>query len=756
MLHYILQVVAFQLGFLIIYDVFLRKETFFNWNRVYLLATALLAIVIPFIKIESIKTIIPEKFVIRLPEVIIGNITETNAIHPDVASLAGITVQSESFSFWNILLFSGMSIALLILVFKIMKLVVLASKHPKRWSNNLLIIKLINSTAAFSFFHYVFLGENINPKDRSSILEHELVHVKQKHTLDLLFFEVLRVVFWFNPLVYMYQNRIATLHEYIADAKAVKHHSKSEYYNNLLAQVFETQQFSFVNPFFKQSLIKKRILMLSKTKSKQIHILKYTLLIPLVCTMLLYTSSYAQEKLEVIEETIQTEDSNLSDKELREKYYNLILEMSNKGDGFIKISDFGLGDTDQYILSKSAYYKQNAYFEYITNTSLERKVENDEDITQQDIKRSESMKKMFSRTYDEYVAWKQTDEAKEIWENASRDGVLRLIVNDFGNWTDEEKLKMDQKLALIERDDYFTKLLVAPMNGQSKMILENPKGVATITEDVTIEEIENSIEVPFAVIDEVPIMVTCQNLATNEERKTCMSKNIAIHVNENFIVDFARGFGVVGKQRISVIFKIDTQGAVVDVKARAPHPKLEEEAKRVVNLLPQFKPGKQKGKAVTVPYSLPILFQVNGDSNLSDEDVIEEIIEQETNDKNVELTEVPYSVVDTAPVFSTCQDFNSEKERKTCTSDKVSSFVSKNFNTDLAKQLNIKGIQRVSVAFKIDKEGNVTDVRARAPHPKLEEEAKRVIKLLPQFIPGKHNGKLIIVPYSLPIVFQVH
>jgi hypothetical protein len=210
MLHYVLQVVVFQLCFLIIYDVFLRKETFFNWNRAYLLITALLSIALPFIKIERIKTIMPEAFIIRLPEVIIGDITETNSIHPDITNLAGITVQPEPISLWNIILISGMCIASLLLVIKIMKLLWLASKNPKHWNNNLLIIKLTNSNAAFSFFHYVFLGDKITANHRSSILEHERVHVEQKHTLDLLFFEVLRIVFWFNPLVYMYQNRIAT------------------------------------------------------------------------------------------------------------------------------------------------------------------------------------------------------------------------------------------------------------------------------------------------------------------------------------------------------------------------------------------------------------------------------------------------------------------------------------------------------------------------------------------------------------------
>ena len=77
MLYYILQTIAFQLFFLLIYDVFLKKETFFNWNRAYLLITALGSLLLPFVKIEFFKGVVPEQFIIRLPEVIIGDVTST-------------------------------------------------------------------------------------------------------------------------------------------------------------------------------------------------------------------------------------------------------------------------------------------------------------------------------------------------------------------------------------------------------------------------------------------------------------------------------------------------------------------------------------------------------------------------------------------------------------------------------------------------------------------------------------------------------
>ncbi len=88
-------------------------------------------------------------------------------------------------------------------------------------------------------------------------------------------------------------------------------------------------------------------------------------------------------------------------------------------------------------------------------------------------------------------------------------------------------------------------------------------------------------------------------------------------------------------------------------------------------------------------------------------------------------------------------------------SEKVQEFVQRKFNTDLGSQLGLTGVNRVIVQFKIDKNGNITDVRSRAPHPRLEQEAARVINSLPKMQPGRQRGKPVGVMYSLPIVFQV-
>ena len=129
-------------------------------------------------------------------------------------------------------------------------------------------------------------------------------------------------------------------------------------------------------------------------------------------------------------------------------------------------------------------------------------------------------------------------------------------------------------------------------------------------EDIEIEEVEEVEEVPFSLVEDVPVFPGCENKKNNEARKKCMSEKITKIVVRRFNTDLAGDLGLSGRQRISVIFKIDKSGYITDIRARGPHPRLEKEAKRVIGLIPRMTPGKQRGQAVIVPYSLPIIFTV--------------------------------------------------------------------------------------------------------------------------------------------------
>ena len=134
----------------------------------------------------------------------------------------------------------------------------------------------------------------------------------------------------------------------------------------------------------------------------------------------------------------------------------------------------------------------------------------------------------------------------------------------------------------------------------------------------------------------------------------------------------------------------------------------------------------------------------------------EEIVEiDDIEEADEEIDDVPFAVIENVPIYPGCENKKNNAEKKNCMSEKVQKFVQKKFNTDLAGDLGLEGRQRISVQFKIDKYGNVINVRARAPHPKLEQEAVKVVKALPKMIPGKQRGKAVGVLYSLPILFQV-
>ncbi|WP_115461068.1 M56 family metallopeptidase [Winogradskyella aurantiaca] len=513
MLHYIIQVVAFQVLFLVVYDLFLRRQTFFIWNRIYLLVTSCLSLALPFIKIGFISDFGSEIGVITLPEVVLGSTEELSPMSQAAMNVAGISTEPATTPVWQWVLLSGSIVFLVILLIKGLQLAMIVSKSPKRWQNNILVVRLLNSHQAYSFFNSIFLGSNIAKEDQEVILEHEMVHVRHGHSLDIMWFQILKIAMWFNPAVYWYHNRIVELHEYTADHKVISSDQKQSYYENLLKQAFGVQTLSLTNAFFSKSLLKKRLHMMQQGPTGRRNYWRYALAIPLIMGMLTYV---ACEK-EVLE-------SNDFTQEIEVEQLSFIIDK----DQFPKISDH------------PGYLR------------IEK----------------------FIAQHPEYVI------KLELAQNESKLSVIHK------NNLPEDSFK-------ITTDDELSMYLVT-----DKQTLINK-----------IQNYSNEAEVPYSVIDQAPTFESCDGLV-GDERKKCTSMEVAKFVNQNFNTNLALDLGLTGRQRISVFFKIDKNGDVTDVGARAPHEALEEEAKRVINALPKFIPGVHHDETVVVPYSLPILFQV--------------------------------------------------------------------------------------------------------------------------------------------------
>jgi len=289
MLNYILQIMLFQFLFILIYEVFLKKETFFNWNRFYLIFTSILSYVIPFVKIKYL-----EKYTINTVGIPILNNVEYIKLHSQKASIQNLS-KGNFFTFEN-LYFTGLIIMLLLFIFKLSQLIYkIKTQKIIRKSNFKLVILSAEQECAFSFFDYIFIGKRILQNDYQHILQHELIHVQEKHSLDLLFFEIQKILFWFNPFSYIYAYKISVLHEYIADAKTIKETNKKSFFENLILQTFQIEKIPFVSNYHKKSLLKHRIMMATKNKSKKILKMKYLFVFPIIAIMLFIASCNTQE-----------------------------------------------------------------------------------------------------------------------------------------------------------------------------------------------------------------------------------------------------------------------------------------------------------------------------------------------------------------------------------------------------------------------------------------------------------------------------
>lgn len=583
MVTYIIQIIAFQLIFLLVYEALLKKETFFNYNRWYLLSTSVLSLLLPFIKIESFTKTLPSKYVVVLPEVVLGNVQKT----PQIITEASTITNQTSWLTLNNIIILGSCIAFLIFVFKLSKLLKLWAKSKKVKSNGYQILSLPNTTVAFSFFSYVFIGNQLTEQQKESILAHELIHVKQKHSIDLLWLEVLKIALWFNPLVYIYKGYLIQVHEYIADQNAIKTVNKKDYYQRLLQQIFDVKSLPFVNPFFKQSLIKKRIIMLQKSKSKPVYLIKYLLLIPMITAMLVYSSCSQEETNKA-----NTEQTTLTEEELVQMY--LKEYRSKYKDNIEKLFLENKIDYNNYLNTLDQYARLKAKFLFMAEIHKEKTGED-----------SNILKVLKNETYQDYLNNKKTQEAKDNWVGNPKRGTLRLLVEDLDNLTTEEEALKQSKLAQINKEEWYHALVISDGYRHIKIEVREPKGDY-------IHDSNNEIDVPFSVIEQVPLIEGCETLVNLKEQKECFSNKINEHVMKNFNTELANNLDLEkGVKRIFVSFKIDVNGDVVNVKARAPHKDLEEEAIRVINLLPKMTPGTDKGKQVNVPYSLPITFKVD-------------------------------------------------------------------------------------------------------------------------------------------------
>lgn len=271
-MHYLIQVNLYLVLFFGFYVFFLRKETFYQANRFYLMLSGIVSFVIPFIHTAWVQS----WFVTREVSHIMASYDAT-ALEMPIAAVGHPSVS-----------LSGILLA-----------VYLGGALYFTWKFGVSIYRTLrfvsdfeeNDTLAFSFFGKVRVGKSL--ARYKAIFDHERVHVVQCHSFDVVLFEVISILCWVNPLVYVLKREIRLLHEYQADDYASRMTGSKAYYAALLVsrKFGVTPESILSNSFFTQSFLKARILMLSKESSHKRALLKYGLVAPLFLGMMVLASA---------------------------------------------------------------------------------------------------------------------------------------------------------------------------------------------------------------------------------------------------------------------------------------------------------------------------------------------------------------------------------------------------------------------------------------------------------------------------------
>ncbi|MGL2963426.1 M56 family metallopeptidase [Flavobacterium sp. RSB2_4_14] len=277
--------------FYLAYHFLVRKETFFTSNRWFLITGLFTSLLLPLFTIT--KVIYVERPKVVLQEIV--PYTNSSTITQNIAPV-------ETFDWVQLIWMSYILIASLLaikIVLNFISLYRILHQQQITKKEQFKLINLNENIAPFSFFNYIVYNADLySNEELQSILLHEKIHSKEKHSFDVMIAKLFCIIFWFNPFVWLYKKAITQNLEYIADQKAIQQLEDKKSYQRALLKVVSNQNCLSITNNFYQSLIKKRIVMLNKNQSHKRSSWKYSLVIPaLIAFVILFQiKTIAQEK----------------------------------------------------------------------------------------------------------------------------------------------------------------------------------------------------------------------------------------------------------------------------------------------------------------------------------------------------------------------------------------------------------------------------------------------------------------------------
>ena len=550
--HYLLLVNIYLTLFFAFYTLLLRRETFFQLNRIYLIGTAILSFFIPLIQSQWVKNLFITQ---QVQYTIYGG----NAVSiTDVAPINGNPVTLGQLL---IVLYTG---GVIFLAVKLMLQLILVRR----------LIRDPSPKVSYSFFNKVKVSEGIDGRD--VIHNHEMVHARQFHSADVLIIEAVMIINWFNPIVYLYRYAIKHVHEFIADRYTLKKGtSKADYAMLLLSQTFDTPAHNLVNPFFNHNLLKQRIMMLQKNKSQRIKLIKYGLSAPLFILMLVLSSATIGNSTAI---------NNLHDKA------ELVLERPAAN-----------------VLNNAAAYNANTSDVVITDSAIST-----DTVPNKKSKPKYIVNVMPSfpggqSALDEFLAKNIKYPAEAKNKNIRGRSVITFIVQADGSLSDFKVARA----AGGGTDEEAIRVLKASPNW--KPATENGSPVSSqvsIPVNFSLDGTSAKV-VSQKQLNDQPVFTAVEQIPTFPGGDEAFTKFLAINTK---YPKAARDAGLQG--RVIASFIIEKDGSLSNIKiVRGVGMGIDEEAERVLRLSPNWKPGLQNGHTVRVQYAVPISFALADEDN---------------------------------------------------------------------------------------------------------------------------------------------
>ena len=293
-LYYLLQVLVCSAVLMVYYLLVLRNKKFHQYNRFYLLGVALVSWMVPLIKIvwEQERSGVRQ---VDLLNVVAVNNSEMEAM---------VTSQQQSLDWVSLLphLYVGISVFLLVaMLVSLYRIYKIYTTHECSNLQQFYLVMTREKGTPFSFFSYIFWNAEIDIQTPAGkqILQHELTHVTQYHSIDKIVIQLNLIAGWFNPFFWLLKKELDMIHEFIADKKSVENGDAASFAQMLLTTAYPGQQFPLTNPFF-FSPIKRRLKMLTNTKNPTFNYLRRLIVLPLLALVVLLFAFRAKENTNTV------------------------------------------------------------------------------------------------------------------------------------------------------------------------------------------------------------------------------------------------------------------------------------------------------------------------------------------------------------------------------------------------------------------------------------------------------------------------